>query len=82
MKNTNQSITTFLYEKENYILIAASVVIIIIGFFLMAGGDSPDPKVFDPNEVYSFRRITLAPIVVMIGFILGIYAIMKKPKSK
>jgi hypothetical protein len=46
--------------------------------FLMSGGKSPNPDVFDANEVYSFRRITLAPIVIIIGFVIEIYAIFKK----
>ncbi len=55
--------------------------IIILGFILMAGGGSKDPNVFDPR-IFSFRRITLAPIVVLGGFVFEIYAIMKKPKHK
>ena len=51
---------------------------ILIGFALMAGGKSPDPHQFNYNEVYSFRRITLAPIVIMIGFAIEAYAIMMK----
>lgn len=66
--------------KQNYIILAAGFAVIIIGFALMAGGKSDDPNVFNP-EVFSPRRITLAPIVVMIGFISIIYAILKKPKN-
>ena len=66
--------------KQNYIMLAAGFAIIIIGFMLMAGGKSEDPSIFNP-EVFSFRRITLAPIVVMFGFISIIYAILKKPKN-
>jgi hypothetical protein len=51
---------------------------IVIGMLLMSGGKSPNPDVFDANEVYSFRRITLAPIVIIIGFVIEIYAIFKK----
>ena len=53
--------------------------LIIVGMLLMSGGKSADPNVFNPNEVYSFRRITLAPIVIIIGFIVEVYAIFKKP---
>ncbi|MFV0366746.1 MAG: DUF3098 domain-containing protein [Mangrovibacterium sp.] len=67
-------------DKENYILLAIGFVIIIIGFLLMIGGKSEDPSQFNP-EIFSFRRITLAPIVVLFGFIFEIYAIMKKPKK-
>ena len=51
---------------------------ILIGFALMSGGKSPDPHQFNYNEIYSFRRITLAPIVVLIGFAIEAYAIMMK----
>ena len=52
--------------------------LIIVGMFLMSGGKSPDPNVFKESEVYSFRRITLAPLVIIAGFIVEIYAIFKK----
>lgn len=75
-----------LYTKMNYILMAVGVVIIIIGFMLMAGGGAelgPDGYAheFDKEGLYSFRRITLAPIVIMIGFILEVFAIMKNFKK-
>lgn len=79
--NTTPQKISFALEKENYILMAIGLGIIIIGFFLMSGGGSDDPKVFS-EDIFSFRRITLAPIVVMAGFMFEIYAIMKKPKSK
>lgn len=71
---------TFALGKENYKLMIIGVVVIVIGFLLMIGGGSEDPTVFNP-EVFSFRRITLAPIVVLAGFLFEIYAIMKKPKT-
>ncbi len=77
----------FALQKENYILLAIGFVIIIIGFLLMVGGKVDDPNMFFPNndpsqtpEMFSFRRITLAPIVVVFGFFFEIFAIMKKPK--
>ncbi|WP_430811376.1 MULTISPECIES: DUF3098 domain-containing protein [unclassified Carboxylicivirga] len=70
----------FALAKENYILLAIGFAIIILGFVLMIGGRSDDPTVFN-EEIFSFRRITLAPIVVLFGFIFEIYAIMKKPKT-
>ncbi len=76
----NSSKPKFLYDKTNYMLMGAGVVVIIIGFMLMAGGASSDPNVFNESEVYSFRRITLAPIVVLLGFGIEAYAIMRKPK--
>jgi membrane-bound ClpP family serine protease len=72
----------FALGKENYILLAIGFVIIIIGFFLMAGGKSTDPNVFNGKELFSFRRITLAPMTVLFGFLFEIYAIMKKPKEE
>lgn len=71
---------TNLFGKENYILMLVGLLVLALGFFLMAGGKSNDPKVFDPKEVYSTTRITLAPILIIAGFIIEIVAIMKKPK--
>lgn len=72
----------FALSKENYILLAIGFGIILFGFLLMSGGKSNDPNVFNQNEIYGFRRITLAPVVVLAGFIFEIYAIMKRPKNK
>jgi membrane-bound ClpP family serine protease len=65
-------------EKQNYRLLAISFAIVVIGFLLMIGSGNEDPEVFN-EAIYSFRRITLAPMVVVFGFLFGIYAIMKKP---
>jgi hypothetical protein len=70
----------FALGKRNYLYLAISLVIVIIGYLLMVGGGSKDPKVFNP-DIFSFRRITLAPIVIIIGYIFTIFAIMKKPKE-
>jgi membrane-bound ClpP family serine protease len=70
----------FALGKENLKLLGIGVLIIVFGFILMSGGKSPDPNVFN-KAIFSFRRVTLAPIVVLIGFIFEIYAIMKIPKS-
>jgi len=72
----------FALNKENYILLAIGFAVIIIGFLLMIGGRSNDPNVFNGKELYSFRRITLAPLIVLFGFMFEIYAIMKTPKNK
>ena len=69
---------TFLFDRKNYIWMGAGMLCIIIGFMLLSGGKSPDPHQFDYKEIYSFRRITLAPIVMLIGFGLEAYAIMMK----
>ncbi len=71
----------FVFGPMNYRLLAIGLVVIIIGFILMSGGKSDDPTVFNP-EVFSTRRITIAPIVVLIGFIIEGFAIMWKPKNK
>jgi hypothetical protein len=55
-------------------------VVMTIGFFLMAGGKSTDPNVFNDAQIYSFRRITLAPILIVGGLVVEIYAIIKKQK--
>ena len=83
VKNSGQSGPTgFALGKENLKLMLIGLVIIILGFALMTGGKSEDPNVFNKEVIFSFRRITLAPIVVMFGFLFEIYAIMKKPKTK
>jgi hypothetical protein len=75
-KAKNRSIDFF--GKSNYTWMLVGAALIIIGMFLMSGGKSTDPNVFNANEVYSFRRITLAPIVIVAGFIVEIFAIFKK----
>lgn len=71
----------FALGKENYKYLIIGFAIIIIGFLLMMGGGSKDPNVFNADELFSFRRIVLAPIVVLFGFLFEIWAIMKKPKE-
>ena len=68
------------FGKKNYILLAISVGIIILGLLLMSGGGSADSTEFTA-EIFSTRRIVVAPIVTLVGFLLIIYAIMAKPKS-
>jgi len=82
-KKTKESKDTagFALGKENYKLLAIGFAIIVLGFILMAGGGSHDPNVFS-EAIFSFRRITLAPILLFIGFVFEIYAIMKKPKEE
>jgi hypothetical protein len=70
-----------LFSKENYMWMLAGIALVAIGILLMSGGKSADPNVFKANEVYSFRRITLAPIVILIGLGIEVYAIFKKPKA-
>ena len=68
-----------LFGKENFIWMLAGAAVMALGFFLMAGGKSADPTKFMDGEVYSTTRITIAPILIIAGFIVEIFAIMKKP---
>ena len=70
-----------LFGKENYKWMLIGIVLIALGLFLMGGGKSKDPNVFNPKEVYSFTRITLAPILILGGFVIEIFAIFRKDKS-
>ena len=69
---------SFALAKENYILLVIGFAIIILGFILMIGGKSEDPAIFNEEEIFSFRRITLAPIVVLAGFIFEIWGHYEK----
>jgi len=79
-KKQPQASNTSLFTKDNYIWMLAGVAVMALGFFLMAGGKSADPKVFNENEVYSTTRITIAPILIIAGLLIEIFAIMKKAK--
>lgn len=80
-ENEIKTDTGFALGKENYKLMAIGFAIIVVGFILLAGGGSDDPNVFS-EDIFNFRRLTLAPIVLFIGFVFEIYAIMKKPKAE
>ena len=77
---SKETTTNTLFGKENYKWMIIGVVVMAIGFFLMAGGKSSDPNVFNDKDVYSTTRITIAPILIIAGLIIEIFAIMKKPK--
>ena len=77
----NTAVTPFIFDRTNYVIMIAGVLVILVGFMLMSGGATTDPNIFPKEELYSFRRITLAPIVVMIGFGIEIFAILKRPKE-
>jgi membrane-bound ClpP family serine protease len=79
-KKEEEKRTGFALGRENYKLMAIGFAVIIIGFILMAGGRSDDPKVFS-EDIFSFRRVTLAPLIVLAGFVFEIYAIMKRPRE-
>ena len=65
----------FIFKKKNYILLISGLVLILIGIFLMIGGQSEDPTKFS-DEIFNFQRLTLAPILIVSGFVLEIFAIM------
>lgn len=71
----------FIFQKKNYKFMLIGIGIIVLGFILMAGGGSDDPNVFNP-EIYNWRRIRLAPALVLIGFAVEVYAILLNPKNK
>jgi len=74
--------TAPLFGKGNYQWMLIGLVLIALGLILMGGGKSKDPNVFNPKEVYSFTRITLAPILILGGFVVEIFAIFRKDKTK
>lgn len=68
------------FGKENYRLLLIGLAFIIAGFVFMIGGGSDDPKVFN-EAIFNFQRITLAPLLILAGYVIEIFAIMKKPKE-
>jgi membrane-bound ClpP family serine protease len=80
MSNKIEKKEDLAFGKTNYMILIAGVVLVIIGFILMSGGGSDDPNVFS-EEIFSFRRWTLAPVVVVLGYIAVFVAIMKKTKD-
>tara|TARA_Y100001933_G_C19001335_1_gene564782 strand:- start:2172 stop:2438 length:267 start_codon:yes stop_codon:yes gene_type:complete len=79
MKESNNN-SKFAFTKNNYILLGVGVTFIIIGLFLMQGGGSEDPSNFN-EELFSFQRITLAPIIIVTGFIINVFAILYSHKK-
>lgn len=69
------------FSKENYIWVLVGIAFLVLGFLLMIGGGSSDPDVFN-EELFNFRRLTLSPILILIGFGIEFYAIMKKSKEQ
>ena len=80
MSNKNEQKQEFIFEKINYKILLIGIAVIAVGFILMSGGGSDDPKVFS-EEIFNFRRIRLAPTVVLAGIGVVIYAIFKNPKK-
>ena len=71
-----------LFEKDNYMWMGIGAVVIAIGMILMSGGKNDNPNQFDYKTVYSTTRITIAPILILAGLVIEIYAIFKKPKTQ
>jgi hypothetical protein len=90
MKQTKTTTTTkisrpagigTMFDKANFMWMLLGLVVIAIGLVLMSGGGSQDPNVFNKDEVYGFRRITLAPIIILAGLVIEIIAIFRRPKN-
>jgi len=82
-KPVERKVSPTTFGKENYRWMLIGVVAIAVGMLLMSGGTSnTDPNVFDSAAVYSTRRITIAPIIILAGLVIEIYAIFKKPAAK
>ena len=91
MKQTKTTTTTktvktagigTMFERSSFIWMLLGLVVIAIGLILMSGGRSEDPNVFNKDEVYGFRRITLAPIIILAGLVIEIVAIFRRPKTE
>ena len=80
-KRKDDSKSEFIFGKKNYKFLFIGLACIVIGFILMSGGGSDDPNVFD-ESIYSWRRIRLAPTLVLIGFGIQVYAILLNPNKK
>lgn len=79
-KQTHTDRSAFAFDKDNYKWLLIALAFLLVGYVLMIGGGSDDPDVFNYG-MFNFQRMTLSPILLMIGYVLGIFAIMKKPKS-
>jgi len=71
----------FLFDKRNYLLMLAGIVCIVLGLVVMAGGGSDNPNVFNP-DIFNTQRLTVAPILILLGFVIEVFAIMLKPREK
>ena len=71
----------FVFNRQNYIMIITGLLILALGFLLLIGGGSDDPKVFN-YAIFDFRRLTLAPLLILTGYIIEIFAILKRPRAQ
>lgn len=81
MSEQKQNLNSPLFTKDNYTWMLIGGVVIALGMFLLSGGKSSDPNIFDTKEVYSTTRITIAPILIVLGLLIEIFAIFKKTKQ-
>ncbi len=79
-KNTSSGIGS-LFDRDNLMWMLIGLGVMTVGFLLMGGGRSEDPNVFNRNQVYSFTRITIAPIIILGGLVIEIIAIFRRPKN-
>ena len=80
MKNLKKNNKEFIFKKSNYLIMIIGIIFIAFGFILMSGGGSNDPNIFN-KEIYNFRRIRVAPTLVLIGFGIQVYAILYRAKK-
>ena len=78
-QTTDDELVTFAFSRQNYRLLIIGIVLIALGFIFMIGGGTDDPNIFN-YKIFNFQRLTLAPILILAGFIVEIFAIMKRSK--
>ena len=78
---SKENITPSIFSKDNYKWMLGGLAIMTLGMFLLAGGKSNDPNVFNKDAVYSTTRITIAPLLILAGLVIEIFAIFRKPKT-
>lgn len=71
----------FAFGKENYRILIVGVVLVVVGYLLMIGGGSDDPNQFNADEIFSARRVTVAPLTILLGFVVVLFGIMKKSED-
>lgn len=80
IQKTDENKALFAFDRKNYTLLIIGLVAILLGFILMIGGGSDDPDVFS-DALFGFRRLTLAPILILGGYVIEIFAIMRRPET-
>lgn len=79
-QKTEEKELGFTFNRTNYTLLIIGLIVLLLGFVLMIGGGSDDPEVFS-EAIFGFRRLTLAPILIIAGYIIEVFAIMQRPKT-